>query len=343
MDRTGHPTLQDVSRHAGVSTATVSRCVNDPEKVARKTRERIERAIEELGYTPNFGGRVLASRRSNTIGVVIPTMNNAMFAGALQAVQEVLSDSGKSMLVATSGYDPEQEFRQIRALVGSGADGLLLIGTDRPATTRDYLARRAVPHVLTWCHDPTSEAPTVGFDNHEAGKVIAEAAIGLGHRALGIIGGISTDNDRAAGRIEGMRAAVAEAAGGVRIVGVQETRYSLDRGGEAFDRLMARDPIPSVILCGNDVLATGAILRARARGMRVPEDVSITGIDDHDLARVVLPALTTVRVPQRDMGRQAAQVLLERISGVGPVRGRELPLELVWRDSLAAPCQVPPD
>ncbi|MDK3073308.1 LacI family DNA-binding transcriptional regulator [Sedimentitalea sp. JM2-8] len=337
MEPSGLPTLQDVSRVAGVSTATVSRCINDPSKVARKTREQIQKAIDELGYTPNFGGRVLASRRTNSVGVVIPTMDNAMFAGALQAFQEVLTDAGKTLLVASSGYDPAQEFRQIRALVANGADGLLLIGTDRPQDTRDFLARRRVPHVLTWCFEPDSTACIVGFDNRKAGRLIAEAALALGHRNVAIIGGISRNNDRAAGRMAGMRDALAAIGPPARITRVVETRYGLDQGGDAFDVVMQANSAPTAVLCGNDVLATGAILRARDRGIRVPQDVSITGIDDHNLARVVAPALTTVRVPQREMGRQAARVLLGLIAGDRTLRGCEVEVSLVRRQSLAGP------
>jgi LacI family transcriptional regulator len=264
-------------------------------------------------------------------------MDNAMFAGALQAFQEILAEAGKTLLVASSGYDPAQEFRQIRALVSNGADGLLLIGTERPQETWEFLHRREVPHVLTWCYEPDSPACIVGFDNRTAGRIIAEAAISLGHRDLAIIGGISRNNDRAAGRIAGFRDAAAAADPPARITGTVETRYGLDHGGDALDKLMRADPRPTVILCGNDVLATGAILRARDRGIRVPEEMSITGIDDHSLARVVLPALTTVRVPQHEMGQAAAQVLLARIAGDDTVKGREVAVTLVWRQSLSAP------
>lgn len=341
MKRAGAPTLQDVSRVARVSTATISRCINDPDKVAEGTRRRIQQAIDDLGYTPNFGGRVLASSRTNSVGVVIPTMDNAMFAGALQAVQEVLAEAGKTLLVASSGYDPEREFEQIRALVANGADGLLLIGTERPQKTRDFLARRGVPHVLTWCFDPQEKTPVVGFDNRKAGKMIAQKAIELGHRHIALIGGITANNDRAQSRIDGFRDAVQASGPQARITGLVETRYSLEHGGDAFDQLMQSTPRPTVILCGNDVLATGAILRARLRGIRVPEDVSIAGLDDHSLAQVVVPALTTVRVPQRLMGQQAAEALLSLIAGQADVPSREVEVSLVLRESLVSLHRTP--
>ena len=123
MRGTSRTSLEDIAKIIGVSTATISRCINSPHKVAEPTRKRIQKAVEELGYMPHFGGRALARNRTNTIGAIIPTMDNAMFAGGLQAFQDVLSSSGVTLLVGSSNYDPNQEFEQIRALLSQGADG----------------------------------------------------------------------------------------------------------------------------------------------------------------------------------------------------------------------------
>ena len=330
------PTLMDVSRAAGVSTATISRCINDPGKVAIKTRERIEAAIDALGYTPNFGGRALASNRTNSIGAVIPSMENAMFASGLQAFQEVLSEAGKTMLVASTGYDPDREFHQIRALLAQGVDGLLLIGRDRPERTTDLLGIRSTPHVLAWCSPHEGGAPYVGFDNRQAAHELARQAIAMGHSQIAVIGGRSVGNDRARDRIAGFRDAVTGAQGAV-LLQIIEADYELDAGGDALDRILNDSPRPTVVLCGNDVLATGAILRARDRGIPVPGALSITGFDEIALGRVVSPALTTIRVPQREMGRRAARLLMAQIAGQIAEPNQTLPTELVLRASLAPP------
>ena len=132
MSFNGIPTLDDVARRAGVSTATVSRCLNLPDRVRPETRARVEAAVAELGYTPHFAGRALASNRTNTIGAVIPTMENAIFALGLQVLQDELSASDVTLLVATSHYDAQREADQIRALLARGVDGLVLIGEARP-------------------------------------------------------------------------------------------------------------------------------------------------------------------------------------------------------------------
>ncbi|TCD13169.1 LacI family DNA-binding transcriptional regulator [Oricola cellulosilytica] len=336
MNETFRPTLNDVARAAGVSTATVSRCLNEPDRVVPATRERVMRAVKDLGYTPDFGGRALASRRTKTVGAVIPTMENAIFARGLQAFQETLSEAGVTLLVAGSGYDSEREAEQVRALVGRGADGLLLIGLARPQATYDYLRQRGTPYVLAWNLGDTSDH-FIGFDNLRAAAEIASKVIELGHRDIAMIAGVTSMNDRAADRVEGVRSAMRRAISEVKSFDVIEAPYTFEDGATAFDRLVRRTPRPTAVICGNDVLAVGAISRAKALGLGVPGDISITGFDDIDIASFVEPALTTVHVPHRRMGSAAAQVLLRLIANE-PVEPRvEIGVEIVMRGSLGPP------
>ncbi len=133
------PTLDDVAKMADVSTATVSRCLNSPDRVVEATRKRVLSAVDALGYTPNFAARVMAAKRSFTIGAIIPTMENAIFARGLQSFQEELHQRGYTLLVSSSAYKPEIEEEQIRTLIARGADGLLLIGHDRDPKIYDFL------------------------------------------------------------------------------------------------------------------------------------------------------------------------------------------------------------
>ena len=355
-DRPESPTLEHVAARAGVSTATVSRAINQPDKVVASTRTRIQNAIEELGYTPHFGARFLASSRSNTVGAIIPTMANAMFAGGLQAFQEELAKSGYTLLVASSGYDAESEFQQIESLTANGADGLLLIGASRPSRSIEFLQRRKIPFVLSWCssqqlidkgEQPPLQMPLVaGFDNTKASYQLTREIIKKGHRKIAMIAGDCSNNDRARARVAGVKQAIDEHPSTVdpdgtkknddsaELLQVIETEYSLENGGQAFAALMASARKPTVIVCGNDVLAAGAIVRARTLGIAVPEDVSITGFDDIALASAVTPALTTVSVPQEAMGRAAARLLLQSIETVNTPANVELTTNIVYRDSL---------
>lgn len=336
MNKTFKPTLNDVARAAGVSTATVSRCLNTPDLVVPKTRERVLRVVSELGYTPDFGGRTLASRRTNTVGAVIPTMDNAIFARGLQAFQETLSDAGVTLLVASSGYDTEQEAVQIRTLVARGADGLLLIGSARPLSTYQFLRRRGMPYVLTW-NLGNADDHFVGFNNARAAAEIAEKVIEFGHRNIAMIAGITSMNDRATDRLRGVRTALREAGLDNSRLPVIEAVYTFEDGGDAFEKLMTRSPRPTAVICGNDVLAAGAMSRAKVLGLVIPDDVSITGFDDIDIAGLVEPAMTTVHVPHRRMGIAAAQLLLRMIAGEATEQRIEIGVEISIRESLGKP------
>ena len=336
-DQPAIPTLDDVARAAGVSTATVSRCLNSPERVVESTRIKVMNAVEQLGYTPNFGARAMAAKRTYTIGAIIPTMENAIFARGLQAFQEELQTRGYTLLVSSTGYQAEAEAEQIRALVSRGADGLLLIGYERDPQVYEFLKRRSVASLVAWAFSKTSDQPSIGFDNRASMKSLADHVIALGHRRIGMISGNVRGNDRAAERVAGVRDALRAHDLDAAAMPVIETSYEIDNGADAFATLMQADPRPTVVMCGNDVLAVGALRQAREMGIAVPDDVSITGFDDIELARIVTPPLTTVHVPHREMGRRAAQELVDMLEndGQGPVI--ELQSTLCLRNSLAKP------
>ena len=304
------PTLEDVAGMAGVSTATVSRVLNEPDRVSAETRSRVEAAVAHFDYTPHFGGRALASNRTNTVGAVIPTMENAIFARGLQALQEALAETGVTLVVATSNYDPEREAQQIRALLGRGVDGLVLIGEARDPALYQMLERRSVPFVLVWSWRPDCPWPCVGFDNRAAARAMAQRVLDLGHRRVAMIAGVTRGNDRAAARVEGVREALAARGQRLDESNLIETPYQLEAGANAVRQLMSATPRPTAIVCGNDVLAAGALTAIRALGLNTPADVSVTGFDDIDLAYVLDPPLTTVHVPHRRMGDAAARLLL---------------------------------
>lgn len=331
---TSHPTLNDVASAAGVSTATVSRCLNSPDRVVDATRRRVEAAIKELGYTPNFAAQVMAAKRSHTIGAIIPTMENAIFARGLQAFQEELRRLGYTLLVASTSYRPDIEEEQVRKLVARGADGLLLIGHDRDPKIEEFLKSRNVAALVAWTYDKNASLPSIGFDNATSMRALAEVAIGMGHRKIGVITAQVAGNDRARQRLEGIRAACRAAGLGEDALQIVSTHYAISTGAEAFTSLMQGDSPPTLVMCGNDVLAAGAIGQARAMGLSVPEQVSITGFDDIELASVVVPALSTVHVPHRDMGRRAATMLVDMLEGRNPGEAVCLEADIRLRETL---------
>lgn len=292
-------------------------------------------AVETLGYTPNFGARVMAAKRTFTIGAIIPTMENAIFARGLQAFQEEIHRRGYTLLVASSAYRPEVEEEQIRALVARGADGLLLIGYDRDASIYQYLERQSVPVLVAWSYAGGHRQPSIGFDNRASMAGLAQEVIRQGHRKIAVISGITRGNDRAAERLQGIRDALG--ANGIALApeAIIETRYEVDAGARAFGQLMAMADCPTAVMCGNDVLAVGALRQAREMGLDVPGAVSITGFDDIELARIVTPQLTTVHVPHREMGRKAAVELVEMVEKRSLGVSEELHVSIQLRASLA--------
>ncbi|AXI46659.1 LacI family transcriptional regulator [Sulfitobacter sp. SK012] len=333
------PTLEDVAKTAGVSTATVSRCLNLPDQVNKTTRERVMSAVNALGYTPNFGARVMAVKRTRTIGAIIPTMENAIFARGIQAFQEELHELGYTLLVSSTGYRPDVEDQQIRALVARGADGLLLIGYDREPAIYEYLEGRNIPVLLAWAFQSENKQPAIGFDNRASMQLLCEKVWELGHRRIGMISAIVKGNDRAKDRLQGVMDTVSAHGVDPATVPVIETPYDIENGETAFKQMMSSDVTPTVVMCGNDVLAAGALKGAREMGLRVPEDVSITGFDDIDVSRIVTPSLTTVHVPHREMGRKAAKELVAIVEGGDAAVSEELQISLRIRDSLGAPAE----
>lgn len=336
------PTLDDVAKTSGVSTATVSRCLNTPDRVAKPTRDRVNAAVAQLGYTPNFGARVMAAKRTFTIGAIIPTMENAIFARGLQAFQEELRARGYTLLVSSSAYNPKIEEEQIHALVARGADGLLLIGYERDPEIYRYLEHQKIPALVSWAFSKENHQPSMGFDNCASMCALAEEVLRLGHRKIGVISGITKGNDRATQRVLGIETALLKNGLPLDTLNVVETSYGIDSGAVALERLINCASPPTAIMCGNDVLAVGALRRARELGLRVPDDVSITGFDDIELARIVTPALTTVHVPHREMGRKAAVSLVEMVEKKIDMVSVELQSSLKVRDSLG-PVERPQD
>jgi LacI family transcriptional regulator len=340
--RSGHgrgktPTIRDVARSAGVSAATVSRVLNGQDIVSDQIREKVRHAIAAMGYVPNASARALASSRTRTIGAVVPTIAGSIFAKIVQSMQKSLEEGGYALILAASEYSLSREFASVRALLDRGVDAVVLVGSRHDAKLYRLIEHKRVPLVLTCTYDPASKWSTVGWDNKAGSAKIAAHAFDIGHRRFGIIGGLSTDNDRATERVEGFVEALH--ARGVEIArdAIIESRYDLAESGRAMRQLLARSPSPTAILCGNDVLATGALLECLRLGVRVPADVSIAGYDDLDVAAQLVPSLTTVRIPAERVGHLAARGVMAMLDHQPEAFHFDLELDVVLRGTTAPP------
>ena len=333
--------LEDVARRAGVSTATVSRALNEPKKVRPHLAKRVRDAIRELGYLPHGAARALASQRSHTVGAIVPTLDNAIFARGIGALQQRLSEDGYTLLLATSEYDFERELFQVEKLIERGIDGLMLIGEAHDQRLYDMLEAKKLPYVNTWVYNAESPHPCVGFQNRDAAYRIASYLIDLGHRRIGMIAGLCQYNDRAAERVQGVRHALSdrglELAPGLLV----EIPYDISEGRRSLHFLLEQSGPPTALVCGNDVIAFGALFEALSLGIKIPAELSIVGFDDLDLARQVAPPLTTMHVPSHQMGRGAAEYLLARLAGENPAAATELEVGLIVRGTTAPPQSKP--
>ncbi len=330
--------LADVARSAGVSLSTASRALAEPGIVRDDTREKVEKAAARLGYMPHGAARALASRRSRTIGAVLPTVDNPIFASATQAIAQELSASGYTLLLAAFDYAPDTEVAVTRALLERGVDGLVLVGADHQRELFQAVEQAGVPCEFTWTLDSSGYRHCVGFSNRLASAQVTQHLLELGHKKFAVLSGHTAGNDRARERLAGVREALA--ARGLKADGrIVETTFSLGHGRAALRELLERPEGLdfTALVCGNDLLALGAMLECRERGIRVPEDLSITGFDDIELAAELPPGLTTLHVPSGEVGRRAAARLLERLAGRKVPREDKVPVELVVRGTTAPP------
>jgi LacI family transcriptional regulator len=329
--------LSDVAELAQVSTATVSRALTCPGKVKPATAARIRQAVQALGYVAHGAARALASKRTHTIGAVIPTLDNAIFANTAHALQKTLDEAGYTLLIASHEFDAEVEARVTQALVERGVDGLVLLGATHHPSVLRMLDTQQIPYVLTWALDAAGRHPCVGFDNRAAAIRIANHLLELGHRDFAMISGITQGNERASERLEGVRQALSARGLSLAPGRVVEKPYTLSAGREGLREVLRGAQRPTAVVCGNDVLAIGALAECHAQGIAVPREISVTGFDDLEMAAVVTPALTTVHFPTAELGTYAAQHLLARLAGKPFAARTELPVDLVVRASTAAP------
>jgi LacI family transcriptional regulator len=293
-----------------------------------------------LGYVPHGAARALASHKTRTIGAVIPTVDNSIFAAGVRGLQDFLSPQGYTVLLASTNYDLEEEYKQVEALVVRGIDGMMLVGTSHAPKTIKLLQDRGIPFVETWSFDEQSPNPTIGFNNKAEIAKMVQHLVELGHETIGMIAGETIDNNRAEARLLGAKETLIK-------LGIQpldhlfiECKYDVDLAGEIFRKLWQGTPRPTAIICGIDVIAYGALHEAYKMGISIPDQVSITGFDDLEFSRLVHPPLTTLKVPSYEMGNMAARKLIEAIEHNRPPQSVRIDAKLIIRESTASPRQL---
>ncbi len=302
--------LNEVAAYAEVSTATVSRVLNNSATVSKDVRRKVEQACQELGYVPNGAARALSSNRTMTIGAVVPTIENSGFALTVSSLQRQLNKAGYTLLLASSDYEPDAELRETRMLLMRGVDGIVLVGSDHH------------PQLLSL------------IEQYE----LTEHIVSLGHTRIGLIAGRTSSNDRSSAREAGIRACLKAHGLALASEWFIERPYRILDGRQAMRLLIQKPDRPTAVICGNDQMAFGALIEASHQGFVVPDDISVAGFNDLEYAAHLNPPLTTIRVPAEEIGAEAARLLMAQIANNTLVNsGVNIPFSLVARASTGKP------
>lgn len=331
-------TIKDVAQAAGVSYATVSRVLNGYQHVRPDKRQRVLEATERLGYTVNVQARSLAGGRSHVIGLLVHDLSNAYTAHVIEGIDEVLVDAQYELILHTTHRRHAKEAAYVSTLISGLIDGLILL---LPLESSGYLVQlreRRFPYVVITDQEYFDEhSPLVGTDNWQGAYQATRYLLELGHRRIGFLAGLA-EFTSAHERLNAFKAAHTDCGVLFDPDCVRPGNFNQRDGYEAAGALLDLPERPTAIFATNDLSAFGAYDAARARGLRIPDDVSIMGFDDVAQAAYMHPPLTTVRQPMLAMGRLAAELLLERVSAPNsPAQRSVLPVELVVRASCAPP------
>ena len=327
-------TINQVAKMAGVSTATVSRALNKPDTVSEAVKKKIERIIKRIGYIPNAGARSLMLKRTGSIGVIVPTLDNAIFAQGLEEFQRQLSQSGYQMLVASTNYDPEIEYQQMRNLLLQGVEGIAMFGSSQKLELIRLLRTRKLPYIHIGTLDTPLNGYAAGFDNKKAIQLGVEYLVQVGHRNFGMIAGKTENNDRARDRVDGVVELLKRNRIFLKKESIIEVPYQIQDARIALKKLLQINPKISAVVCGNDVLAIGALLEAQSQGIKIPYQCSILGFDNLELSRHIQPSLSTIHIDAIGMWSKAAHHLMSQINGINRLPRKILAdVSLVIRDS----------
>lgn len=302
-----------VAKAARVSASTVSRYFNHPELLKPATRKRIDAAVRRTGYIRNRAAQTIHGIRSGTIGVLIPTLDHAIFAEVVQAFSDTVAEKGFTILLASHGYDLQREYAILRKFLEHRVDGVVLTGLDHDEAVFQLLDQQQIPCLMMWNHAAGSRYPCIGADNALAGQMIAEHILSLGHRDIACMFPPTLGNDRAHARRHVVLTTLAEAGVLVPEEWSLTTVYSISESKRDVQKLFDATTRPTALICGNDILAMGALYGAKAAGLGVPDDISIVGIGDFKGSADIEPALTTVRLPAKQIGHEAGNALADAI------------------------------
>ena len=332
----GRPTLSDVADLAGVGSITVSRALRDPSRVSPELRERIDAAVNTLGYVLNPNARALASVRSDVIGVLIPSMTNNVFADVLRGIHDGLGGSHLQIQFGNTHYSAAEEERLLKVFLSQHPSALIVSGIDQTPAARRLLEGAGCPVVQIMEVGPDPVDLMIGFSHFDGGKAVTRHLIETGRKRIAFLG--ARMDPRSNRRLAGYSEAMTEA--GLfdeRLVTTTLKPSSVTMGSELFAEALARVRDLDGVVCNNDDLALGVLFACHRDGIDVPGRVGIAGFNDHEMMAAAYPSITSLRTPRYEIGRRAVTMALAEISGeVADKRVFDLGFELKIRESTAS-------
>ncbi len=331
-------TMDDVALAAGVSTATVSRVINNVPRVADATRQRVLDAIERLHYTPNFAGRMLATQRTHTLGLIITDITNPFYPAVVRGVEAAALNHGFSVLLYDTAENRQREAQALQLLRERQVDGLVICSSRLGTSRLAQLVHGKTPIVFINSQLAPSTVGSVETDHEVGMRAAVEHLVQLGHRRIVYLGGPPASQVQQR-RLKAFR----DAARDLGVWTLERSQQPTVEGGEAGTREFLCEHDPDVrstaLITYNDLMASGALLAARACGLRVPEDLSLIGHDDIPMAALLSPALTTVRQPMQELGSRAVAMLVGHLQSTVAANPTVLSLrpQLIVRASTAPP------
>ncbi|WP_062061816.1 LacI family DNA-binding transcriptional regulator [Cellvibrio sp. OA-2007] len=322
--------IRDVARLAGVSVATVSRALSNPEKVSDESLEKVHNAIAQVGYRPNMLARNFRSARAYAVVVLVPDIANPFYSLFIRALEDRAQQKGYAVLLGDTRGTPEREMDYIRRVETRLADGIVQL---RPSSEKSQ--NNIPPDIpcVNACGCEYTTGPAIRIDNRAAAKTMVNYLLSLGHKRIGVISGLK-DNPHAIDRLEGYKEALAEAGIPFEKDLIAEGDFTMWSGLNAAFQFCNMKVRPTAIFSMNDEMAIGAMQTLKNQGIRIPEDMSVTGFDDIAYSKYSDPSLTTISQPAEEMGKMAMDMLLKVIEGE-PLSQREcvLPTEFIIRKS----------
>jgi len=322
------PTMADVAKMSGVSAMTVSRALKGNGSVTKETRDRIMRAVNELGYVLDLSAGALSSKRTGFVTVLIPSINNSNFSETVHGISDMLDRDGKQVLLGYTDYSQQREAQLIETMLRRRPEGIIVTGGMHTPRARQLLQKAEIPVVEVWDLPEKPINHVVGFSNAATIEDMMARLLFRGYRKIAFIGGDESSDFRGIDRRRGYERAV-ETLGLSRahVVSMGTPPISIEQGAPAVARLMKEWPEVEAVICVSDLSAFGIIMECHRRGWSVPGRLAVAGFGDFQISRYCWPSLTTVSVNCREIGHQAGKLMLQAIEGAEA--GNPLPSQMV--------------